>query len=296
MKYIYLALIAAIVLSSCTEEKKKKEVVSKPDAETLMQESMQRFSSAWNQGDVTKIADEFTNDAIRIVSNPSSPIMGQEAIKEVFKETFSDENEFKDSHIEVKVIETRSVSDEIYLGAGYFKILNQQNEIIEQGKWGNVFELNDGKIKFLMESAHRSPKELNSTETVSTLGNSISSEEPHFEKIKESVGNYINYHNSKNSEGLASLFTTNGIQNVNSKEGIVIGQQKIKETESYTDGDVLNANVLGYKYLGNNIAIAHGNWSTTSNDNSTVKGQWGNLFKIEGDKALLIMESAGVIQ
>jgi hypothetical protein len=53
---------------------------------------------------------------------------------------------------------------------------------------------------------------------------------------------------------------------------------------------------MGYRYLGNNIAIAYGNWSSTSDDNANVTGQWGNLFKIEGDEALLIMESAGMIQ
>ena len=92
------------------------------------------------------------------------------------------------------------------------------------------------------------------------------------------------------------MFITNVIQNVNSKEGIILGQQNIKATESYSDGEVLDANVLGYRYLGNNIAIAYGEWSATSKDNLTVNGQWGNLFKIEGEKALLIMESAGVYQ
>ena len=296
MKNTYLLLLAVVIFSSCSEEKKKKEVVSKPNAEILMKESMQRFSSAWNQGDAIKISDEFTQDAIRIVSNPSSPIKGQEAIQQIFKETFSDESEFKNSHIEVEVIETRSVSDEIYLGAGKFKILNEQNEIIEQGKWGNVFKYNDGKIKFLMESAHRTPKESTASESVSKIKNSMSSDEPHFEKIKESVSDYISTNNSQNAEGLSSLFISNGIQNVNSKEGIILGQQNIKATESYSDGEVLDANVLGYRYLGNNIAIAYGEWSATSKDNLTVNGQWGNLFKIEEETALLIMESAGVYQ
>ena len=70
MKNTYLLLLAVVIFSSCSEEKKKKEVVSKPNAEILMKESMQRFSSAWNQGDAIKISDEFTQDAIRIVSNP----------------------------------------------------------------------------------------------------------------------------------------------------------------------------------------------------------------------------------
>ena len=42
----------------------------------LWQDSMQRFSTAWNQGNSIEITKEFTKDAVRIISNPSSPIKG----------------------------------------------------------------------------------------------------------------------------------------------------------------------------------------------------------------------------
>jgi len=296
MKKIYLLVLSTIITFGCAEVKNKKTPVSKPSAEILMKESMQRFSSAWNQGDAAKISEEITEDAIRIISNPLSPIIGKNNIKEGFISTFSDESVFKDSHIEVQVIQTRSVSEDIYLGTGRFRILNTQNEIIEQGKWGNVFKYENGQIKFLMESAHRTSKELMPSKEVSVMEASIVSEEPHFEKIEESVGSYVSNYNDKNREGISLLFTENGIQNVNSKEDIILGRQQIKETESFTDGDVLNANILGYKYLGNNIAVAYGKWTSNTKDGSTINGQWGNLFKIDGEKALLIMESAGTIQ
>ena len=296
MRKIYLLVLSTIITFGCAEVKNKKTPVSKPSAEILMKESMQRFSSAWNQGDAAKISEEFTEDAIRIISNPLSPIIGKDNIKEGFLKTFSDESDFKDSHIEIEVIQTRSVSEDIYLGTGRFRILNPKNEIIEQGKWGNVFKYENGQIKFLMESAHRTSKELMPSKEVSVMEASIVSEEPHFEKIEESVGSYVSNYNDKNREGISLLFTENGIQNVNSKEDIILGRQQIKETESFTDGDVLNANILGYKYLGNNIAVAYGKWTSNTKDGSTINGQWGNLFKIDGEKALLIMESAGTIQ
>ena len=296
MKKIYLLVLSTIITFGCAEVKNKKTPVSKPSAEILMKESMQRFSSAWNQGDAAKISEEFTEDAIRIISNPLSPIIGKNNIKEGFISTFSDESVFKDSHIEVQVIQTRSVSEDIYLGTGRFRILNTQNEIIEQGKWGNVFKYENGQIKFLMESAHRTSKELMPSKEVSVMEASIVSEEPHFEKIVKSVGSYISNYNDKNSEGISLLFTENGIQNVNSKEDIILGRQQIKEIESFTDGEVLNANILGYKYLGDNIAVSYGKWTSSAKDGSTINGQWGNLFKIDGEKALLIMESAGTIQ
>ena len=296
MKKSSLLLLSLFITFSCTQKKQKSEPASKPSAETLMAESMQRFSSAWNQGNAEEISKEFTADAIRIVSNPLSPIVGQESILKSFDAVFSEGSELENSHIEITVTETRSVSEDIYLGAGSFAILSPENEILEQGKWGNVFKYDNGQIKFLMESAHRQPKEANGSETETVLENSIASDEPHFDKIVLSVKNYIENSNSKNSEGISMLFTENGIQSVNGKEGIIMGRQQIKDTEIYADGNELNANVMGYRYLGNNIAIAYGNWSSTSDDNAKVTGQWGNLFKIEGDEALLIMESAGMIQ
>ena len=296
MKKSFLILLSVLFTFSCSQKKQKNEIVSKPDAKTLMEESMQRFSTAWNQGNSIEISKEFTKDAVRIISNPSSPIKGQEAILKVFESTFSDGSDFKNSHIEVTVMETRSVSSDIYLGAGKFKKLNKENEILEQGKWGNVFKYNNGQIKFLMESAHRKSKETQLSEVEVVFEKSISSKEPHFKKIEESVSNYISNYNSKNSEGISMLFIDDAIQNVNSKEGIILGRQQIKETESYSDGVELNANILGYQYLGNNIAIAYGKWTSKTEDNLIVSGQWGNLFKIEGEKALLIMESAGLLQ
>ena len=296
MKKSSLLLLSLFITFSCTQKKQKSEPASKPSAETLMAESMQRFSSAWNQGNAEEISKEFTADAIRIVSNPLSPIVGQESILKSFDAVFSEGSELENSHIEITVTETRSVSEDIYLGAGSFAILSPENEILEQGKWGNVFKYDNGQIKFLMESAHRQPKEANGSETETVLENSIASDEPHFDKIVLSVKNYIENSNSKNSEGISILFTEEGIQSVDGKEGIIMGRQQIKDTEIYADGNELNANVMGYRYLGNNIAIAYGNWSSTSDDNAKVTGQWGNLFKIEGDEALLIMESAGMIQ
>ena len=90
------------------------------------------------------------------------------------------------------------------------------------------------------------------------------------------------------------LFIENAVQNVNSKEGIIIGRKQIKATENFSDGGTLDANILGYRYLGKDLAIAYGNWTAMGEDDLTVNGQWGNLFKISGDDALLVMESAGI--
>ena len=261
-----------------------------------MSGSTESFIGLWGLGDAPGISGEFTDDAVRVISNSLAPIVGGEAIKNSFVETFAEGSEFKNSHIIASTIETRLLSDEILIGAGTFKILDANNETLESGKWGNVYRYKDGKVKFLLESAHRI---FNETDTLSTevisLEESIVSKEAHFDKIQASVAGYIKYANEKDAEGLSMLFTENAIQNVSSKEGIVVGRDKIKATEVFADGMVLDANILGYTYLGDSLAVGYGNWTQLdTSTNTMVRGQWGNVFKIDGDTAYLVMESAGL--
>ena len=295
MNKTYILLFSALLLMSCSNNQKKK-IVASPDVKIIMAESMQRFSDAWNKGNAEMISEEFTNDAIRVISNPISPIIGKKRISESFKLTFSEESEFYKSHIETSVIETRSVSKDIFLGTGMFKILDINNNVLEEGKWGNVFKYANGQIKFLLESAHRKSKVQSETKSIDSLNPSIISGELHFEKIQESVSNYIKNVNDQNAEDLSLLFIKDGIQSVSSKTGIILGREKIKNSEIFIEGQILSANILGYKYLDNSIAIAYGKWlQIDKKTGATIKGQWGNLFKIEKEKAFLIMESAGTI-
>ena len=289
-------LVGLLIIVGCKNKEQK--VVKTPDAKTLMSESSESFIGFWNSGDALAAAAEFTDDAVRVISNSLEPIVGGEAIKESFVATFSEDSDFKNSNISVTISETRLLSDEILIGAGTFKISDANNVTLESGKWGNVYRYKDGKVKFLLESAHRDFKETDSlANNVVSLEKSIVSKELHFEKIEASVAGYIKYFNEKNADGLSMLFTENAFQNVSSKEGIVVGRENIKTTEVFADGQVLNATILGYKYLGDSLAIAYGSWTQLDTTTNTMaRGSWGNVFKIDGDTAYLVMESAGVSQ
>ena len=287
-------LLGVLFFMGCSEKPSKQTEAKTVDAKAVMVASMERFKNAWNRGDAPSVAAEFTNDAVRVIANPMSPVEGGEAILRAFEATYSEESELYNSRMEVEVVVNRFISEDIMIGAGMFRILDENNNILEQGKWGNVFRYEDGKIKFLLESAHRISNDSLTSGIVVELANSITSEEPHFEKIQASIDNYMSNYNSKNKEGLAMLFIENAVQNVNSKEGIIIGRKQIKATENFSDGGTLDANILGYRYLGKDLAIAYGNWTAMGEDDLTVNGQWGNLFKISGDDALLVMESAGI--
>ena len=294
-KILSISLLLSVFFLSACKSEKKQEVLKKLDAKSLMDESSKRFIDFWGSSDANGLAGEFTSDASRVISNSEGALEGTQAILNSFTATFSEDSEFKNTTIETTTIETRFVSEDIILGVGTFKIIDKDSTIVESGKWGNVYKYVNGKIKFLLESAHASVDAADiSVKEIVSLENSIISEEMHFEKIQTSVSSYIKYLNEKDATSLSMLFAENGIQSVDSKEGVVIGREKIGTSQMFSEGQVLNANILGYKYLGNSLAIAFGNWTQTDSESNTMTtGQWGNLFQIEGDIALLLMESAG---
>lgn len=293
--------LSLLFIAGCknnTTQELVQEAVSPPNAKELMSRSAERLIGLWASGDANMVAGEFTDDAIRVISNPNGAIVGGEAILESFKQTFSEDSDFNNSKIEVGIVETRFVSDDIMIGAGTFKISDTDSVVIESGKWGNVYRYADGDIKFLLESAHATQDLAKiTTKVMPSLESSIVSEQLHFEKVQASVANYIKHANAGDAAALAMLFTQDGIQNVASKDGIVMGREQIKATTTFSEGQVLNANLLGYMDLGNSLAIAWGNWmQVDSASNTSIRGQWGNLFEIKGDTAYVLMESAGRVK
>ena len=294
-------VLSLLFIAGCknnTTQELVQEAVSPPNAKELMSRSAERLIGLWASGDANMVAREFTDDAIRVISNPNGAIVGGEAILESFKQTFSEDSDFNNSKIEVGIVETRFVSDDIMIGAGTFKISDTDSVVIESGKWGNVYRYADGDIKFLLESAHATHDLAKiTTKVMPSLESSIVSEQLHFEKVQASVANYIKHANAGDAAALAMLFTQDGIQNVASKDGIVMGREQIKATTTFSEGQVLNANLLGYMDLGNSLAIAWGNWmQVDSASNTSIRGQWGNLFEIKGDTAYVLMESAGRVK
>jgi hypothetical protein len=54
------------------------------------------------------------------------------------------------SHIELTVLDTQFISDDIMIGSGSFHILNAANESLEQGNWGNIYKVIDNKVRLFM--------------------------------------------------------------------------------------------------------------------------------------------------
>ncbi len=291
-------LLLTLLIVSCKSNNKEKEAIKVADADTLMDESMQRFAGFWNSGDSEGISNEFTSDAVRILTDPSDAIEGNEAIKISFLNAFSEESLFKNSHIEIDVIETRFVSEDILIGSGLFKILSDSNEILESGKWGNVFKYADGKIKFLLESAYRNVETKSDLSDLVVMKESLeSSDEAHFNEVKNFIDDFVTDFTNGEREKLSLSFIENGIRTVSGTQGVLVGIDNISSSFDIVEGEKLNANILGYKYLNNSLAIGYGQWERSDKENNVLtSGNWGNIFLIQDESVKFVMESAGVVK
>ena len=291
-------LLLTLLIVSCKSNNKEKEAIKVADADTLMDESMQRFTDFWNSGNSKGISNEFTSDAVRVLTDPSDAIEGNEAIKISFLNAFSEESLFKNSHIEIDVIETRFVSEDILIGSGLFKILSDSNEILEIGKWGNVFKYADGKIKFLLESAYRNITTKSDISDLVVMKESLeSSDEAYFNEVKNFINDFVIDFTNGEREKLSLSFIKNGIRTVSGTQGVLIGKDNISSSFDIVEGETLNANILGYKYLNNSLAIGYGQWRRSDKENNVLtSGNWGNIFLIQDESVKFVMESAGVVK
>jgi len=291
-------LLLTLLIVSCKNNNKAQGAIELADASTLMDESMQRFAGFWNSGDSEGISNEFTSDAVRILTDPSDAIEGNEAIKISFLNAFSEESLFKNSHIEIDVIETRFVSDDILIGSGLFKILSDSDEILESGKWGNVFKYADGKIKFLLESAYRNVETKSDLSDLVVMKESLeSSDEAHFNEVKNFIDDFVTDFTNGEREKLSLSFIENGIRTVSGTQGVLVGIDNISSSFDIVEGEKLNANILGYKYLNNSLAIGYGQWERSDKENNVLtSGNWGNIFLIQDQSVKFVMESAGIVK
>ena len=303
MKKNFIVMLSLTVLIVVACKTKEKEVVIEIIPESpleMMQTSSNNFKKYWDEGAIDELTNEFTDDAIRVIGNSQEPYIGKQEIKSSFQNELGEGNDLEGSHIEVTTAVVRKVSPNVLIGAGTWNILNSKNISLDNGKWGNVYEIKDGKIKFLMESAYSSKevvKDSSSAPEIIKLKNYVGSGEENFEKIQESVVRYVAYYNAKDFDALSNEFTTDGIRTVSSIDTIAIGTVSVKSSLKNDTLNQLEATIVGYRDLGNSIVIAHGQWNETDPSGALLAfGQWGNIFKIEDGQAKLLMESAGVFR
>lgn len=283
----------ALIVFSCNNPKEKQNDTSTAKAVLLMKTFSADFKTAWDSGNAKALADIFTTDGIRVLGNSQEPIVGDSAILDSFTTTHAVESPLHGSHIIITLTDARFLSSDVVIGSGTFDILNKADESLSKGKWGNTYKVINGKARMVMESAYNIGENTNNIEAVS-LPEFAQDGDTSLDKINASVARYARFYNEKDSESLTNEFIENGVRSVSSSDGIHIGSEQIKKSLMMDSDNRLQATVLGYKKLSESIAVAHGQWIEMDTEGDNVAfGQWGNVFEISGEKAQLIMESAG---
>jgi len=119
-----------------------------------MSRSIQRFTEAFNRGDDQSLADEFTEDGVRLVSGLAGVFAGRDAIRKSFLSQWSGEVDVNSGMVlSAKVLAVRPIDERHFAGAGIWRLKTRDGKLIDGGHWGNVFRLTGGELKLLQECA-----------------------------------------------------------------------------------------------------------------------------------------------
>ncbi|MGA0286776.1 MAG: YybH family protein, partial [Phycisphaerales bacterium] len=119
-------------------------------------------------------------------------------------------------------------------------------------------------------------------------------------QIDEFTTKFLVEWNERDSDGLAGLFTDDGVRVVSGEQLPATGRDAIARSFAQTMGDPsltekvnLNITVAHARDLGNGIVIADGRFEATDPDGTvTLTGKWGNVFRQTDDGLRLLLESA----
>ncbi len=136
-------------ISEATDEQKKRTDFKR------IERSIQRFTDAYNRGDVSALTDEFTQDAVRVVSGLSGVHVGHDAIRNSFESKWSGEVDIDSgSVLKARVLHTTPINSNLVGGAGIWWLTSSGGKVIDGGYWGNVFRKHgDNEVKLLLECA-----------------------------------------------------------------------------------------------------------------------------------------------
>lgn len=271
--------------------------MSNERASELLSGFITAFGGAWENGDPEGIAATFTEDGIRVIGGAQEVFNGRASIAASFGGV-QDGEPLQNTRVEIVTTDARFVSEDLVIGCGYFKILNETNEILSEGKWGNTYRLEGDELLMLMESAYRSSDAVDEVANA----NAVQKLQPNWDcggslacaQVAANVAAFVSSFNAESPNELSMLFREDGIRSVSELSKIALGRESILETFQSAGGGVLSADMKGFRDVGNNLAVAHGQWKISDGKGGVAAfGQWGNIFETSETNARLVMESAG---
>ena len=119
----------------------------------MIERSITRYASGMLEGKPQKVAEEFTENGIRIVSEMPDLYHGRKSILASLEVAMGDTSPYSETQLRAVVLGAQKLSPEIVIANGVWQALDGDNKLIDFGQWGNVFQIQNGEAKLLMESA-----------------------------------------------------------------------------------------------------------------------------------------------
>ena len=293
--YINFCLAAALsILMSCSDPSSQNLNQSDERALSLVNNFTESFSTSWAEKNAKAMGELYTSDAVRIVSSRQTPLYGRESITVEFESDFKRTQSLTSITADPTV--AKFLSSDLVFATGTFSVVDSDDNMISKGFWGNLMKIEGNSLKMLMESAgDATPRGMNNASLAVPEIRDPLYEGSGMNLINEGVASYVLSANNGDSQGIADLFTQNGIQAVSNNDSILFGRESIVDTlNAGTATEIkLDAWSYGYRELGNSLAIGWGGYRQTSPSGELVEfGQWGNIWRITENGLKLIIERA----
>ncbi len=297
-------LSAGALLVACSDANQDAESSPKQ----LVEISVNNFLKHWNAGEPKALSMLFAEDAIRVVSSQQLPAVGRAAICKQFEDAMAEGTQTSTAKLTANVATAMSISDNLIIADGTFKVSDEAGETIRNGKWGNLFRLVGDKVELVLESAHAEIG-LDKDRSVFATIEREKPPEPNMGSDKDlaaamdrSAARYSAAYNAEDAKLIAAEFLPDGMRIVSTSADPSRGREAVTAsimTElaagSPFKGSTLSSTQLGMLKVSPTIVIANGLWEAKDAEGGLVEfGQWGNVLEIQDNgELLLVMESAG---
>ena len=293
LKSVFITAALSLFVG-CSDQSPQDSDQSDTRALTLVNNFTESFSANWASKNTEAIGNWYAEDAVRIVSSRQTPVYGKEAIIAQFEGDF--DGAFETTKIELVPSLAKFLSPDLVLATGTFSVTDAEGKTINQGYWGNAYKLQGSSLTLLMESAGRSaPNGMRRASLETPEMPDRMYEGPGASLVKGGVDAYVLNTNTANPNGVADLFTQNGIQAVSNNDRILFGRDSILETLKQNPATEikLDAWPYGYREIGNSIAIGWGGYRQTDPSGAVVEfGQWGNIWEVTETGLKIVIERA----
>jgi hypothetical protein len=119
----------------------------------MVERSIERYARGALNSDSSLMAQEFTVDGVRSVSEMPQAYRGRLAILESLKVANEGTSPYAKTELKAVILNAQRLSDTVAIANGVWQVSDSKGSVIDFGQWGNVLQIQDGEVKLIFESA-----------------------------------------------------------------------------------------------------------------------------------------------